>query len=81
MSADRFGEKLLRLRRARGWSLAVLASRLGYKSRGYLSEVETGAKGPSVDLVVRAARLFKVTTDELLFDEREVDELEARGPV
>ena len=81
MSADRFGEKLLRLRRARGWTLAVLASRLGYKSRGYLSEVETGDKGPSVELVVRAARLFKVTTDELLLDDREVDVLEGQDSV
>lgn len=73
MEAQRFGEKLLRLRRGRGWSLAVLAGRLGYKSRGYLSEVESGLKRPSLDLAVRAARLFRVTTDELLLDEREVD--------
>lgn len=79
MEAQRFGEKLLRLRRGRGWSLAVLAGRLGYKSRGYLSEVESGLKRPSLDLAVRAARLFRVTTDELLLDEREVsaNELEA----
>ena len=71
---QRFGEKLLRLRRGRGWTLAVLAARLGYKSRGYLSEVESRTKGPSVDLVVKVARLFGVTTDQLLLDELEIDE-------
>ena len=40
----RFGEKLMRLRRQRGWSLAVLAERLGYKSRGYLSQVEPATR-------------------------------------
>ena len=73
MEADRFGEKLLRLRRGRDWTLAILASRLGYKSRGHLSEIESGRKKPSVLLVVKAARLFGVTTDDLLLDEREVE--------
>jgi len=72
----RFGEKLMRLRRQRGWSLAVLAERLGYKSRGYLSQVETGDKGPSVGLVLGVAHVFRVTTDELLLDEREVGALQ-----
>lgn len=74
MDADRFGEKLMRLRRARGWTLAVLASRLGYTSRGFLSDIESGNKKPSVDLVLRVARQFRVTTDELLLDERDVAE-------
>lgn len=68
----RFGEKLMRLRRERGWSLADLAGRLGYRSRGYLSEVESGKKQPSLDLVLAVARLFGVTTDELLKDMLEV---------
>ena len=76
MSAGRFGEKLMRLRRHRGWTLAVLASRLGYKSRSYLSEVESGEKTPSLVLVIKTARVFGVTTDELLFDEMEVRSLE-----
>ena len=75
MDADRFGEKLMRLRRARGWTLAVLATRLGYKSRSFLSEVESKQKGPSVGLVIRAARLFGVTTDELLLDDLDVKSL------
>jgi len=72
MAAHRFGPKLMQLRRARGWTLATLAGKLGYRSRGYLSEVESGKKQPSIDLVLGAARLFGVTTDELLRDEFEV---------
>ena len=76
MDASRFGEKLMVLRRGRGWTLQRLAGRLGYRSRGYLSEVESGKKRPSLDLVVGVARLFGVTTDDLLFDEREVERSE-----
>lgn len=72
MEADRFGEKLMVLRRGRGWTIQRLAERLGYKSRGYLSEVESGKKRPSLDLVVSVARVFSVSTDDLLFDGREV---------
>ncbi|HLA63232.1 MAG TPA: helix-turn-helix transcriptional regulator [Rhodothermales bacterium] len=48
------------------------AGKLGYRSRGYLSEVESGKKQPSVDLVLGVSRLFGVTTDELLKDEVDV---------
>lgn len=72
MAVDRFGEKLIGLRRGRGWTLEVLAGRLGYRSRGYLSEVESGKKQPSLDLVLAVSRLFGVTTDELLKDELEL---------
>lgn len=69
MPVDRFGEKLIRLRRSRGWSLSDLAGRLGYSSRSYLSEVESGKKQPSLDLVLGASRIFRVSTDALLKDE------------
>ena len=71
MEADRFGEKLMALRRGREWPIQRLAERLGYKSRGYLSEVESGKKRPSLDLVVKVSREFSVATDDLLFDERD----------
>lgn len=73
MEADRFGEKLMALRHGRGWTIQRLADRLGYSSRGYLSEVESGKKRPSIDLAVKASRVFDVTTDALLKDELEVE--------
>lgn len=78
MEADRFGEKLMVLRRGRGWTIQKLAERLGYKSRGYLSEVESGKKRPSLDLVISVAQLFGVSTDDLLFDGRDVKKEQAK---
>jgi transcriptional regulator with XRE-family HTH domain len=46
---------------------------LGIQLHGYLSEVESGKKMPSVEFVLRVSRLFNVTTDELLKDELELD--------
>lgn len=65
----RFGEKLRRLRLQRGLTLKELANALGYKTHAYISELENGRKLPTAGLVLRAARFFAVTTDELLKDE------------
>lgn len=71
--ARRFGEKLHALRVHRGISLEELARSLGYAAHGYISELETGKKIPTVEFVVKVARLFNVSTDQLLRDELEVD--------
>ena len=65
----RFGEKLRRLRMEQGLTLKALAEALGYKTHAYLSELESGRKLPTAGLVLRVARFFDVTTDELLKDE------------
>lgn len=64
-----FGVKLRALRTANGLTLLDLANRLGYASHAYLSEIESGRKMPTALFVLRVARLFDVTTDELLKDE------------
>ena len=46
---------------------------MGLTSHGYISELESGKKLPTVDFVLRLARLFDVTTDELLKDEIELE--------
>ena len=68
----RFGEKLRSLRTRRGMTLKELALALGMHAHGYISELEAGKKTPTVEVVLRAARLFGVTTDELLCDELEL---------
>jgi transcriptional regulator with XRE-family HTH domain len=68
----RFGEKLRALRKRQGLTLKQLAEKLCFESHSYLSAVEFGKKKPSVDLVIKIAILFEVSTDDLLFDEREV---------
>jgi transcriptional regulator with XRE-family HTH domain len=71
---QRFGEKLHALRIQRGLTLKELARQLGHVAHGYISELESGKKLPSIELVLRIARLFEVTTDELLKDELELRE-------
>jgi transcriptional regulator with XRE-family HTH domain len=68
----RFGEKLRLLRTRRGITLKELAHSLGLTAHGYISEIESGKKKPTADFVLKVARYFKVTTDELLKDELEV---------
>lgn len=57
------------LRTLRGMTLKELAEELGYTTHSYLSEIETGKKTPTVELVISVATLFEVTTDELLKDD------------
>jgi len=65
----RFGEKLRWLRLQNEMTLQELASALGLSAHGYISELEAGKKQPTINLVLGVAKLFGVTTDELLKDE------------
>ncbi len=71
-SIKRFGEKLHTLRILRGLTLKELAHQLGHVAHGYISELEAGKKLPSVELTLSVARLFGISTDELLKDELEL---------
>jgi transcriptional regulator with XRE-family HTH domain len=71
---QRFGEKLRYLRKQRGMTIVQTAETLGYSSNSYISELETGKKKPTADLVFKVARLFNVSTDRLLDDALEVEE-------
>lgn len=67
-----FGEKLHLLRTSNCLTLKELAQALGQASHGYLSELETGKKTPTAELVLNVALLFNVSTDILLKDELEL---------
>lgn len=69
---QRFGEKLRTLRVQHNMTLKELANELGLTAHGYISELEAGKKVPTAELVLNVARLFEVTTDELLRDELEL---------
>lgn len=71
-SCQRFGEKLHALRVRQGMTLKELANELGLTAHGYISELEAGKKMPTAEFVLNVARLFDVTTDELLKDELEL---------
>jgi len=70
---ERFGQKMLLLRKQRGMSLQNLANALGYTGTAYLSRVETGQRQPSLELAIKLADLFGVTVDQLVRDELELD--------
>ncbi len=53
-------------------TLKELAGELGLTAHGYISELEAGKKMPTAEFVLNVARLFGVTTDELLKDELEL---------
>ena len=69
---QRFGEKLRTLRSQRNMTLRELAERLGFRSHGFVGDLESGRKKPSVELAVEIARLFDVSVDQLVKDELEV---------
>ena len=50
-----------------------LADALGYKSHGFIGDLESGRKHPSLELAVAIADYFGVSVDQLARDELEVD--------
>lgn len=61
-------EKIISLRKQRGWSQEELAARLGV-SRQSVSKWESSASVPELDRIVELSRIFNITTDELLLDQ------------
>ena len=59
------GERIYELRTAFGWSQVELARRLGV-AKQTASNWENDNIQPSIDMLVRLAKLFNVTTDYLL---------------
>ena len=78
---ERFGEKLRALRIQRELTVRELAVVLGYaaSSHSYISEIETGRRVPKVEFVLKAARFFQVTTDQLVRDDLEMFKTESDG--
>lgn len=64
--SEPFSTKLRELREQHKLTQLELAHRLGLARQAYISNLESGRKAPSLDLVVRIADLFKVKTDDLL---------------
>lgn len=69
---QRFGEKLRTLRKRAGLSYRQLAAQVG-TSHSHLAGLEAGSHQPSAELILKLARLFQVTTDQLMDDGLELD--------
>lgn len=63
-----FGERIGRLRKAKGWSQKMLGEKLG-KKVSTISAYETNAKLPSADCLIAMADLFDVSLDTLVYGE------------
>jgi transcriptional regulator with XRE-family HTH domain len=68
-----FGEKLRHLRLQHSLSQSNMAQRLAIK-RAHANNIEAGRRLPSLAFVLRAANLFRVTTDYLVRDTIAVEE-------
>lgn len=77
--AQSFGRKLVYLRELHNITQTDVARRAALTSRGYVSNLETGRKAPSPELVPILADIFGVTTDYLLRDVIRVDIKEDSG--
>ncbi len=73
MLMKRFGEKLRALRERHGMTLRELADALGYPSHGYIGNLESGRRKPTLAMAFKIAKLFDVSVDQLADDALEVD--------
>ena len=61
----KLAEKIMALRKQRGWSQEELAQQLSV-SRQSVSKWESGASVPDLDKILKMSEIFDVSTDALL---------------
>jgi transcriptional regulator with XRE-family HTH domain len=62
---QRIGRQVRRRRRARGWSQRQLAERVGVRA-AYITQIETGARGVSLEVLEKLGRVFRCSMGEVL---------------
>lgn len=72
MSIERFGAKLRTLCELHGWSQRDLAQQIGV-SQGQIHFMETNQRKPSAAFLLRVARVFGVSMEQLADDTLELD--------
>lgn len=68
------GEKIIKLRKDKGWSQGDLARKLGFL-QPHVNRWEKEKKFPSIIALKKLANLFNVSIDVLVFDEKDVKRL------
>lgn len=69
ISFNEIGTKIRFLRKQHGFTLKNLSNKLGYITHGYLSEIETGKKIPSMDFILKFCSFLEISIDQLLKEE------------
>ena len=64
----KIGEKIKKVRKARKWSQAKLAEKIEVHVT-HISRLETARYTPSLELLIKFASTFEVTTDYLLYEQ------------
>ena len=67
VEAEIFGKRVRQLRTAAGWTQEQLAEAAGITTT-YTSDLERGTKVPSLTIVLRISRAFRILITELLRD-------------
>ncbi len=71
----KLSEKIMILRKQKGWSQEELAEKLEV-SRQAVSKWESGQASPDIEKILKISQLFEVSTDVLLKEEYDVDTTE-----
>ena len=65
MGKTTLGEQIRKFRLSKKYTLAVMAERLGVTTSA-IAAYENGSRNPSFDILIKIARMFNVTIDNLL---------------
>lgn len=68
------GEKIITLRKERGWSQGDLAKKLNYL-QPHVNRWEMDRMNPSLTALKKLAKLFSISIDALVFDEKDIKKL------
>ncbi|MCM6843998.1 helix-turn-helix domain-containing protein [Latilactobacillus curvatus] len=63
---SKLSERLTYLRESKGWSKTLVVKKLGLKNLGTYANYEYGTREPDMEIIVKLAKLYEVTTDYLL---------------
>ena len=72
-TTERFGKRLLELRKKKGWSQPEFAKQIG-TSGAIVGRYERGEMTPSIEVAAKVAEAFRVTVDSLV-SERAIPDL------
>ena len=71
---EKIGDRIRQLRKGQGMTQAQLAAKLNIGDR-HLRKIETGEKGPSIDILIEIAALLGVSLDYIIMGKQSQSDL------